>query len=303
MYLGMNNLRLWAVVSLLLAPTLTAQDKYFDSDGVRIRYVVQGAGEPVVLVHGFEGSLENWVRRGVISNLAPDHQVIAFDMRGHGKSAKPHNPSAYGREMGLDIVRLLDHLGIARAHVVGFSLGSQLTSQLLTLRPDRFLTATLIAGAGRLEWTDQQARDSEQEAVELERECVSRSLITRLSPPDQPKPSDQQIAALSAACMADSTQDRFALAAVARSRGDQRITSDAAAAVTVPTLAVVGSLDAARKGLETLKALRPDLKLVIVDGATHAGDRGILGRPELLAALREFLAANRVRSLRKSSRH
>ncbi|HEX9606618.1 MAG TPA: alpha/beta hydrolase, partial [Gemmatimonadaceae bacterium] len=222
---------------------------------------------------------------------------------GHGKSAKPHNPSAYGREMGLDIVRLLDHLGIARAHVVGFSLGSQLTSQLLTLRPDRFLTATLIAGAGRLEWTDQQARDSEQEAVELERECVSRSLITRLSPPDQPKPSDQQIAALSAACMADSTQDRFALAAVARSRGDQRITSDAAAAVTVPTLAVVGSLDAARKGLETLKALRPDLKLVIVDGATHAGDRGILGRPELLAALREFLAANRVRSLRKSSRH
>ena len=135
-----------------------------------------------------------------------------------------------------------------------------------------------------------------QYLVALERECVSRSLITRLSPPDQAKPSEQQIAALSAACMADSTLDRFAFAAVARSRGDRRITPPAAAAVTVPTLAVVGSLDGARKGLETLKALRPGLKLVIVDGATHAGDRGILGRPELMAALREFLAANRVRT-------
>jgi hypothetical protein len=91
------------------------------------------------------------------------------------------------------------------------------------------------------------------------------------------------------------------LAAAARSRGDQRITPAAAAAVKVPTLAVVGSLDPARKGLETLKALRPEIKLVIVDGATHAGDRGILGRPELMTALREFLPANRVGTPGKSS--
>ena len=289
----MNSLRLWAVAFLLLAPNLSAQDKYFDSNGVTIRYVVQGTGEPIVLIHGLEGSLENWAKRGILPDLARNYQVIAFDLRGHGKSGKPHNPMAYGREMALDIVRLLDHLGIARAHVVGFSLGSQLTSQLLTLRPDRFLTATLIAGAGRFEWTDQQARDSEQEAVDRERECVSRTLLNRLAPLGEPKPSDQQIAALSAACMADSTQDRFALAAVVRSRGDQRITPAAAAAVTVPTLAIVGSLDPSRKGLEMLKALRPAIKLVIVEGATHAADRGILGRPETLAALREFLAHNR----------
>ena len=286
----MNNHRLWAFAFLLLAPSLSAQDKYLDSNGVSIRYVVQGTGEPVVLVHGLESSLENWVKRGILPDLARNYQVIAFDLRGHGKSGKPHDPKAYGREMSLDIVRLLDHLGIARAHIVGFSLGSQLTSQLLTLRPDRFLTATLIAGAGRFEWTDQQARDTEQEAADRERECVSRTLLERLTPPDRPKPSDQQIATLSAACMADSTQDRFALAAVVRSRSDQRITTTAAAAVTVPTLAIVGSLDPGRKGLEMLKALRPDIKLVIVEGATHAADRGILGRPETLAALREFLA-------------
>lgn len=293
----MANLRSWAVFAflLLLAPRLAAQDKYFDSDGVTVRYVVQGTGEPVVLVHGLDGNLETWVKRGILPDLARNYQVVAFDLRGHGKSGKPHDPKAYGREMALDIVRLLDHLGIARAHIVGFSLGSQLVSQLLTLRPDRFLTATLIAGAGRLEWTDEQARDSEQEAVERERECVSRTLLERQTPPGQPKPSEQQIAALSSACMADSTQDRFALAAAVRSRGDQLITPAAAAAVTVPTLAIVGSLDTNnRKGLEALKALRPALDLVIIDGATHTGDRGILGRPETMTALRKFLATNRV---------
>src|SRR2546423_6352336 len=283
---------------MLLAPRLTAQDRYFDSDGVRIHYIVEGSGEPVVLIHGFETSLDIWRARGILPNLARDYEVIAFDMRGHGKSSKSHDPKAYGREMALDVVRLLDHLGIAKAHIVGYSLGSLLTSQLLTLHPERFLTATLIAGAGRLDWSDEQQRAADAEASEYERECISRSLIVRITPPDQPKPTEKDIQTLIAACMADSTKDRFALAAVARSRGDQRITSAAAAAVTVPTLGVVGSLDRARAGMETLKSLRPDLKLVIVDGASHAGERGILGRPELIAALRKFLADNRAKSVR-----
>jgi pimeloyl-ACP methyl ester carboxylesterase len=113
-------LRFWAVAFLLLAPRLSAQDKYFDWNGVTIRYVVQGTGEPVVLVHGLEGSLDNWVKRGILPDLGRNYQVIALDLRGHGKSGKPHDPKAYGREMALDIVRLLDHLGIARAHIVGF---------------------------------------------------------------------------------------------------------------------------------------------------------------------------------------
>ena len=277
---------------MLLAPPLAAQDQYFGADGVQIRYVVEGKGPPIVLVHGFESSLEQWKTRGIFQNLARDYQVIAFDMRGHGKSSKPHDPQAYGREMALDIVRLLDHLGITRAHIVGFSLGSQLTSQLLTLHSERFLTATLIAGAGRLEWTSEQQQAAELEAVEYERDCISSASIARLAPPGQPKPPEQELQARIAACMRDSTWDRFALAAAARSRSDQMITSAAAAAVTVPTLGVVGSLDRARLGMENLKKLRPDLQLVIVDGATHAGENGILGRPELLAALRAFLARN-----------
>jgi len=132
-----------AVVSSVAA----AQEKFFDAGGVRLRYVEQGTGEPVVLVHGFTNTADIWSASGIVQDLARDHRVITFDLRGHGKSDKPHDPAKYGREMGLDVIRLLDHLGIERAHVVGYSLGGHVTSQLLTLHPERFLTATLVAGS------------------------------------------------------------------------------------------------------------------------------------------------------------
>jgi len=95
---------------------------------------------------------------------------------------------------------------------------------------------------------------------------------------------------MSARCLADSTQDRFALAAITRSRAGQVIPRGAAAAVRVPTLGIVGSDDPERAGLEELVRLRPSVKLVVVDGATHGGANGILRRPETIAALKEFIA-------------
>jgi pimeloyl-ACP methyl ester carboxylesterase len=280
------------LVALLLVPAAAAaQDQYFDAAGVRIRYMEQGSGEPVVLVHGFTNRAELWTATGIAPELARDHRVIVFDLRGHGKSDKPHDPSRYGREMTLDIVRLLDHLGIRRAHIIGYSLGGILTSQLLTLAPERFLSATLIAGPGRLEWDSAGARLAEGDAREMEHDCISRSLMLRLAPAGAPPPEDS-LKAFSVRCFADSTQDRFALAAVTRSRGGHAITPAAAAAVTVPTLAIVGSDDPQRRGTEALAALRPSVKLVIVDGATHAGARGILRRPELIAAVRGFVGGH-----------
>ena len=117
---------------------------------------------------------EIWASNGIFQDLSRDHRVIAFDLRGHGESGKPHDPARYGREMALDIIRLLDHLGIRRAHVVGYSLGAILASQLLTLHPERFLSATLIGGAGRFEWNTELDRQADGDASEMERECISR---------------------------------------------------------------------------------------------------------------------------------
>ena len=282
-----------SLLLIVAVPTLcVAQDKYFNSAGVRLRYLEQGSGEPVVLVHGFGNTAEIWSTNGIVQDLSRNYRVISFDSRGHGKSDKPHEASQYGREMGLDIVRLLDHLHIQKAHIVGYSLGGYIISQLLTLRPERFVSATLIAGAGRFNWDSTRAALAETEAAERERECISRSMLFRLAPPTAPLPSEDSLKVLSAKCFADLTQDRFAFAAMTRSRADQAMTPAATAAVTVPTLAIVGTDDPEKAGLDALVRLRPSIKLVVVNGATHAGPRGILGRKELLSSLRDFLASH-----------
>jgi pimeloyl-ACP methyl ester carboxylesterase len=188
------TLILFALFALhfLALDRVSAQDQFFDSNGVRIRYVEQGSGPPVVLLHGVSGDLDSsWVETGVLPTLASDYRVIAFDSRGNGKSDKPRDPKSYGLQMGQDVVRLLDHLHIARAHIVGHSLGAIITATLLTTNPDRFLTATLSGSAGRQRWTPEDAAAAEAEAVEFEQGVPFRSVILRTAPTDQPKPTDE----------------------------------------------------------------------------------------------------------------
>ena len=270
-----------------------AAGKFFDAAGVQIHYVEKGQGEPVVLLHGIGGSLQSWIDTGVFDKLAVDHRVIAFDARGHGKSGKPHDPKQYGAQMTRDVVRLLDHLGIKQAHVVGYSMGGGTTSQLLTMHPERFLTATLAAGAGRFEFTADDARMAEQEASERERECISRTLMARLAAPNTPRPSEEELKKRSAACFADTTQDPRAIAAVTRARNETVIAPERAAAVTVPTLGIVGTLDPAAAGLERLKKLRPSLQLVRVNGAVHssAAANGLMRHEEFITTVRTFIAS------------
>ncbi len=142
---------LWSatlVAVLVTLPELSATDlprsEKFDSSGVQIHYVVAGQGEPVVLIHGLNASAEvNWGLPGVIAELAKDHQVIALDLRGHGRSDKPRNEDAYGVAIVEDVVRLLDHLHIKRAHIVGYSLGGMVAMKFMVMHPERVLSGTL----------------------------------------------------------------------------------------------------------------------------------------------------------------
>ena len=93
-----RRLMLFVFVALLTcSASLRAEDFYFDSDGVKIHYIIEGEGEPVLLIHGFAAKLQvQWGMPGVIKDLAEDYQVIAIDNRGHGRSGKPHDPAKYG---------------------------------------------------------------------------------------------------------------------------------------------------------------------------------------------------------------
>ena len=118
------------------------------SDGVKIHYLEAGQGTPVILIHGYTGSAEgNWFANGVAEALVGKHRVVAIDCRGHGQSEKPHDPAKYGPQMAKDVVELMDHLKIAKAHVHGYSMGDMITGQLLATHPERFITAC-FGGSG-----------------------------------------------------------------------------------------------------------------------------------------------------------
>src|SRR5687767_4809624 len=162
---------------------------YFDSAGVRIRFIERGAGEPVVLVHSYAGDLQSeWIATGVLDALAASYRVIAFDVRGHGESDKPHDPKAYGAETAWDIVRLLDHLGIDKAHIVGYSAGAHAVAQLLTLAPQRFISAALGGASGRRAWTAEDDRRTEIESNEMDEGRLDSQVI-RLRAPGAPPPT------------------------------------------------------------------------------------------------------------------
>jgi pimeloyl-ACP methyl ester carboxylesterase len=123
----------------------------FDSNGVKIAYFVQGKGEPVVLIHGWLSSAGiNWALPGISALLARDYQVIALDVRGHGLSDKPTKEEAYGPELVEDVVRLLDHLKIKKAHVVGYSMGGIIAANFIAKHPERVRSGTL-GGMGWLQ--------------------------------------------------------------------------------------------------------------------------------------------------------
>jgi pimeloyl-ACP methyl ester carboxylesterase len=273
----------------------TPADQYFDANGVRIRYVEAGRGEPVVLVHGFSSSLDaNWAQTRVIETLAKDFHVVAFDCRGHGKSDKPHDAASYGNNMVEDVARLLDHLHIAKAHIVGYSMGGAITGKFITTHQDRVITASFGGSAPRLGWTAQNERDAEELAASLEQGKGMRPLILRLAPPNEPKPSEDVIAQQSRAIVG--RNDPLALAAVQRGGREQKVTLEELHAVHVPLLAVVGSADPIGAGVRAFKVVMPALQVVVIDGATHSGVRGAPGRPEFVAAVHDFVAAHRTRS-------
>ncbi|RPJ00766.1 MAG: alpha/beta hydrolase, partial [Candidatus Aminicenantes bacterium] len=146
------------LVICCLAPRLMgADDGMFDSNGVKIRYVTAGTGVPVVLIHGWMADSSMWGRdRDGNTKLdtarAEGFQLIALDCRGHGQSDKPHDPKMYGPEMAADVVRLLDHLKIKKAHLVGYSSGAFIAGKVAATHPKRVLSvvyagqAPLVAG-------------------------------------------------------------------------------------------------------------------------------------------------------------
>jgi pimeloyl-ACP methyl ester carboxylesterase len=124
--------------------------RFFRSDGVRIAYDDVGTGAPIVLLHGFSANRRlNWQLPGWYDALnAAGYRVIAFDARGHGQSDKPADVEAYRPEgIAGDAIRLMDHLGLRKVSLFGYSMGGRNAAWLLAKHPGRFDTV-VIGGTG-----------------------------------------------------------------------------------------------------------------------------------------------------------
>lgn len=263
-------------------------DRSFDAAGVPIRYVVQGRGEPVLLVHGILGSIEeDWVAPGILPALAAEYQVLAFDCRGHGRSGKPHGADEYGVEMVDDVARMLDHLGIATAHVVGYSMGAMLAAQLLVRHPAR-LRSVVLGGGGILRRGDAADVALEAFADSLERGGGMEPILRFLAPVGKAAATEAEMQAVSDDVLA--SQDRAAIAAVAR--GLRTLVWDDAALQrnAAPVLAIVGTLDPMQLGVDHLRGRLANMREHGIEGGDHLDTPY---RPEFAAAVRAFLAEPR----------
>ena len=136
-------------------------------------------------------------------------------------------------------------------------------------------------------WTRSLEDEAEASARDLESDTPFRALVLGASP--DARPSQAEIRRLSDVLVA--ANDPKALAAYHRGLHTLAVTDAGLAAVRVPTLAIIGSVDPALAGVRELKSIMPALSIAVIDGAEHGGERGVLRRHEFLGVLRDFLAA------------
>ncbi len=268
------------------------QGQYFDSNGVRIHYTDEGTGEPLILVHGFAANADlNWRMPKFIENLSKDYRVIAFDNRGHGLSDKPHEPEMYGTEMVEDVVRLMDHLKIEKAHVAGYSMGAFITLKLIAMHPDRLLSAA-PCGAG---WEKNRGEDRQGWRMELIDSLEKREgfgpLMTLIDPGHGPLAGIRKWIANRTL---KSLNDQAAMAAVLRGLPQLAVTEEELRANTVPTLSVVGSDDPLKVGVDNMTGVMANHETVIIQGGNHITLlRNKKHCAQFVTALRAFLAKHK----------
>jgi pimeloyl-ACP methyl ester carboxylesterase len=233
----------------------------FESDGLSLRYIDEGAGEPMLLIHGFASNVEmNWINPGWVSFLTGlGRRVIAFDHRGHGQSEKLYDSASYGAPlMAEDACRLLDHLSVNRADVMGYSMGARVTAFLSFNHPER-VRAAIFGGMGESMLNGLVSSD----AIAAGLEAPNRDAIT-------------DVEARTFRVFAETTRsDLRALAACMRSQRSQ-VTPEMLGKLDLPVLIAVGSADNVAGSGHVLAAHIKEAEVLEIPGRDHnraVGDR------------------------------
>jgi 3-oxoadipate enol-lactonase len=160
-------------------------------DGIRMNYRVEGleAASPVVLHHSLAMNLTLWDE--LAAALLPRYRVVRFDARGHGESEATKAPYTF-ETLAADVVGLMDHLKIERAHFVGLSMGGMVGQYLGLLHPQRFSSLTLASTSsrvppeGRALWT-QRVKDTREKGIESQVAVAVPRWVTAANQKDKPQ--------------------------------------------------------------------------------------------------------------------
>ena len=235
--------------------------KSFSADGLTITYddIVGSGADTVVLVHGFATSAEeNWRRLGWYGAFERrGARVVALDLRGHGRSEKPHDAPAYDiAAMASDIVALMDHLDIGRADVLGYSLGARLAAMAAGAHPDR-VANLILGGVG--------ARLLEPREAEL----GAMTMAQAMRAPDPATITDATLRGFRQFAE-NQGEDRLALAACSEGLAASAAGMDFGA-IRAPTLIVAGDRDELAGSPDDLAAVIVGAKAVTLPGCDHFG--------------------------------
>jgi pimeloyl-ACP methyl ester carboxylesterase len=259
-------------------------------DGVRLHYEEEGAGEPVLLIHGLGSSTRDWFEQ--VPYLAENHRVVRLDLRGHGRSEKPPGPYSI-EQFAREAAVLLRTLNAAPAHVVGLSMGGMVALEMAAHPAADDLVSSLVVINSTTDvrigsWADAWFYLSRRLAVQVlgmrrVGELIARRLFVK---PDQEHLREEFVRRWAA-------NDRAAyLASVDAIVGwsvDERLPR-----IDIPTLLVSSDHDYTPVASKNRAAARmPNARLAVVEDARHALP---VERPDRLnPILGTFLAEQRAR--------
>jgi pimeloyl-ACP methyl ester carboxylesterase len=255
---------------------------YAVNNGVRIHYHVEGDGPPLLLHVGFMVNIERWYQLGYVDALRNDFRLLMLDPRGQGASDKPHGVEDYAIQMFVsDIVAVLDAVGIARTHFLGYSMGAQIGFAAGVYAPERFTSLILGGGSPYFSQPSTVVMPSVREEAELLQRGMS-AFVERVEQHYGPLPSDVRAQWLD--------NDGEALAANTLAMETYPDITQEVSAVTLPTMIYCGTEDegnyeAARRASEAM----PNARFVSIDGLDHlqAFFRSDLVLPHVRAFLKE----------------
>ena len=254
------------------------------ADGARVAYRSMGDGPAVVFLHGTALSQAIWRGFGYLKALGATHRVVTIDLRGHGRSDKPHSSSAYGIDLFVgDVIAVLDTLGLEQADVVGYSLGARVAFALAVKHPERVRSLTSIAGAPGtgVGVFDRVFFPGSLAALE------SGGMAGFLT--EWERSSGTALDPITHAAFA--ANDGAALAAYMReAERIPRVTDAELGSLRMPVLLLAGTRDRERlEAAHHVKGVLPGAELRVIEGETHEGTPR---HPEVVRALTEFLGRN-----------